>query len=78
MKVPRPDPETLERVRAIADRRLTPEEIGAALAVPLGDEERQEILALVAWFCRRYPTPADRLAYVRRTYRRWTAAARDR
>ncbi len=24
------------------------------------------------WFCRRYPTPADRLAYISRAYKRWT------
>jgi hypothetical protein len=39
----------------------------------VGDWEREEILSLVAWFRRRYPTPADRLAYVRRAYRRWQA-----
>lgn len=69
----RPDPEALERARAIAERRLTPQEIAAAMAAPLEEEERQRILALVEWFCRRYPTPGDRLAYVRRAYGRWTA-----
>ena len=73
MSAPRQDPEALDRARAIAERRLTPQEVKAALSVPLGDDERRGILALVEWFCRRYPTPADRLAYVRRAYRRWTA-----
>ena len=40
----------------------------------VSDEQREEILALVDWFCRRYPTGAERLAYVRRAYRRWTAS----
>jgi hypothetical protein len=51
---------------------LSPEEVQAALRVPLGDEQRQEILSLIDWFCRRYPTPSERLAYARRAYRRWT------
>jgi hypothetical protein len=58
----------------IADRPLTDEEVRAYLAVPVSDEQREEILALVDWFCRRYPTPAERLAYVRRAYRRWTVS----
>jgi hypothetical protein len=66
-----PSPETLARVREFAERRLTPEEVEATLRVPIGEEERAEVLALVSWFRRRYPTPAERLAYVRRASRRW-------
>jgi hypothetical protein len=44
------------------------------LAVPLTDAELEETRSLIRWFRRRYPTPADRLAYARRAYRRWTAA----
>jgi hypothetical protein len=62
-----------ERIRRIAERRLTLEEVNAALSVPISDAERADVLALRAWFTRRYPTPADRLAYVRRAYQRWTA-----
>ena len=40
----------------------------------LSEAERQETLSLIRWFRRRYPTPAERLAYVRRAYRRWAAA----
>jgi hypothetical protein len=72
---PAPDPVVLARVRALADRQLSPEEVRAALAVPLGEQEEQESRALIRWFRRRYPTPAERLAYVRRAYRRWQAAA---
>ena len=40
-------------------------------AIPITDDERESVLALVRWFRRRYPTPAERLAYVRRAYARW-------
>lgn len=69
----RPASAALKReLQALADRPLTEDEIRARLAIPVSDEERRETLALVDWFCRRYPTPADRLAYVRRAYKRWT------
>ena len=73
-------PELLARLRAEAERTLTPEEAEAYLRAPMSDEEREEILAQVRWFCRRYPTPAERLAWARRAYRRWTrlAAASNR
>lgn len=70
-----PDTAALVRIRAIAERQLSPDEVRAALAVPLGDREEEESRALIRWFRRRYPTPADRLAYVRRAYRRWQVAA---
>ena len=70
-----PDPAALARVRALAERELSPDEVRAALAVPLGDLEEEESRALIRWFRRRYPTPAERLAYVRKAYRRWQAAA---
>ena len=66
-------PELRRDLRAIADRPLSDEEVQAYLAVPISDEQKRETLALVDWFCRRYPTGAARLAYVRRAYRRWTA-----
>lgn len=52
-------------------RRLSPSEARAYLEAPLTEAEREDARALVAWFCRRYPTPLDRLAYVRRAYARW-------
>jgi len=69
-----PDPAALARIRALAERQLSPEEVRAALAVPLGEAEEQESRSLIRWFRRRYPTPAARLAYARRAYRRWAAA----
>ena len=69
-----PSPETIARLRAIAERTLSAAEFRAALAVPLGEAEEEEARSLIRWFRRRYPTPADRLAYARRAYRRWTAS----
>jgi hypothetical protein len=59
------------RVHEISERQLSIEEFDAYVNAPLGDDERQAILRLHEWFCRRYPTVAERLAYARRSYRRW-------
>ena len=69
-----PSPEAIARIQAIAERTLSAEELRAALAVPLGEAEEEGTRCLIRWFRRRYPTPADRLAYARRAYRRWTTA----
>lgn len=69
-----PSPAALARIRALSERRLSAEEARAALAVPLGEAEEEESRSLIRWFRRRYPTPAARLAYARRAYRRWAAA----
>ena len=53
----------------------TASEVRRALEQPIDAGERQEVLSLVRWFTRRYPTPADRLAYVRQAYARWRRAA---
>lgn len=53
------------------NRALEPAEARKYLEAPITQAERDEVLALVAWFRRRYPTPAERLAYVRRAYARW-------
>ncbi|HEY3353669.1 MAG TPA: hypothetical protein VGQ83_10495 [Polyangia bacterium] len=72
----RPPTEALRaRLRDRADRRLSDEEIEARLARPPTEAEREEMRALIAWFRRRYPTPAARLAYCRRAYARWTRSA---
>ena len=70
----KPSPEALARVRALSERRLSAEEVRAALAVPLGEAEEEEARSLIRWFRRRYPTPAARLAYARRAYSRWAPA----
>jgi site-specific recombinase len=59
------------RLRAEAERSLTAEEVRAYLDTPIEASEREDILALVRWFRRRYPDPADRLAYIRTAYERW-------
>jgi hypothetical protein len=57
---------------------LSAAEVEAALRTPVSEFEREEILSLIAWFRRRYPTAADRLAYVRRAYRRWRSTTTPR
>ena len=68
-----PDAEALARIKELSERVLTPDEIRDALAIPLSEAEEEESRSLIRWFRRRYPTPAERLAYARRAYRRWTA-----
>lgn len=58
-------------LRSFHDRALGPAEAREYLDAPITQAERDEVLALVRWFQRRYPTPAERLAYVRRAYARW-------
>jgi len=59
------------RLREESERTVSPEDAHAYLAAPIDDREREHVLTLVRWFRRRYPTPADRLAYARRAYARW-------
>jgi hypothetical protein len=59
------------RLDAEQHRSLSADEAAAYLAAPVSESERAETRALVAWFRRRYPTGAARLAYVRTAYRRW-------
>jgi hypothetical protein len=60
-----------DRLRAGADRVVSAQEARAYLEHPVSASEREDVLALVRWFRRRYATPAERLAYVRRAYTRW-------
>ncbi len=53
------------------DRVLTPEEARRYLETPITEAERAEVRALYHWFTRRYPSPLERLAYVRQAYARW-------
>ena len=64
-----------ERIDAVTERRLSADEVARALNDPLSEAEREDVRALVRWFTTRYPTPAERLAYVRRAYARWTRRA---
>lgn len=62
---------TQHSLRSEIDRELTAAEAENYLAHPVTQAEREETLALVRWFTRRYQTPAARLAYARRVYARW-------
>lgn len=46
------------------------------LAESLADEEQcRRDRELIDWFMRRYPTPRERLAYIRRKTREWSRVA---
>lgn len=62
-------PEVLDELDRIAGRRLSAEEFDAYVRAPMTSAEREGIVELIDWFVRRYPTPADRLAYARRAAR---------
>jgi hypothetical protein len=54
------------------EAEMSPDEFRRRIAAPMDDREREETIALIRWFERRYPTPKARLAYARRKYREWT------
>jgi hypothetical protein len=54
------------------ERRLNAEEFDAWVNAPMTPEDRDDLLSFIAWFNRRYPTPADRLRAARRQYKNWT------
>jgi hypothetical protein len=64
-----------EAVRTLLDRTLPATEFQRLLAIPLTDAERDDTRVLVRWFTRRYPTPAERFAYIRRARARWLGSA---
>ena len=65
-----------ERIAAAIDRAVTPEEIQHALAREIPASEREDVEALIRWFTTRYPTPEQRLRYVRQAHARWRRSAR--
>ena len=66
-----PSPSAVQAAARFSSRRLTPEEFQAYVDAPVSEDEREEALRLIRWFVRRYPTPAERLAYARRARSRW-------
>ena len=67
-------------VEALYLAPLPPEEFERRLAASLAEldgPEGENLGDLIRWFNRRYPTAAERLAYGRRAYARWVAAARS-
>jgi hypothetical protein len=67
-----------DSITSMVNRLVTPEELREAVEGPITDAEREHTLALVRWFTTRYPSPEQRLAYVRRAYERWTAGRSQR
>ena len=60
-----------DHLLALQHRRLSPAEAREYLDAPMSEAEREQLQELVTWFQRRYPSPMERLAYVRRAYARW-------
>lgn len=60
------------RFERLEREELTAEEFAALLSIPVGADEVAEVVALVAWLSRRYPTARERFAYIRRARTRWT------
>ena len=55
-------------VQALDSEPLSTDEFLRRLAMPISDEEMQNMTSLIRWFLRRYPTARERLAYARRRY----------
>lgn len=49
----------------VYDDPLTAEDWKRIAETPTSPEAQREMLDLIRWFCTRYPTPLDRLSYVR-------------
>jgi hypothetical protein len=56
--------------------RTAPERREREAVERLAADEREEMLALIDWFVRRYPTPLARLKYIRRQTRDILASQR--
>jgi hypothetical protein len=65
-----PEPDVVEAIRKLSERRLSVEEFDAYVNAPMSDEERREIRELIDWFQQRYPRPIDRLISSRRAHAR--------
>lgn len=63
---------TRARLKGMMEEPLSLEEWRAWSERVPSAEELEETRELIRWFCRRYPTAAERLAYARRAYARWT------
>jgi hypothetical protein len=75
MSVPVLRPPSHKVLRILAresERRLTLAEFDAWVKAPWTDMALEDAVGLIAWFMRRYPTPAARLQAARVAYRRAT------
>ena len=68
----------IDALREAVNRRVTVEELHQALHAPIDARDREQVLELVQWFTRRYPTAEARLAYVAQAYERWHATVKSR
>lgn len=57
------------------NRALTREEFDARVNAPWTEQERDDFDALLTWFQKRYPTPADRLRATRHLAEQWRRSA---
>lgn len=65
--------------RSILEEELSTEEFDERTRRIRADEpDLEEVRSLIAWFTRRYPTPFDRLTYVRRKVKALRATYGDR
>ena len=60
------DEDAIRVVEALGARQLSPEEFRAWADSEIPPDELEEMQALIRWFTRRYPTPAERLRSARR------------
>ncbi len=65
-----PPPELVRELARVSERRLSMTEFEAWVRAPWTEQEREDAVALIAWFMRRYSTPAARLQAARVAYRR--------
>lgn len=66
-----PSGETIRRIRELHETALSLPEYQRRRAIPLTQAELEETRELVNWFRTRYPTPAERSAYIREAMSRW-------
>ena len=62
------DEEAIRSVEALADRALTPDEFRAWADAEIPAHEMADMVELIRWFMRRYPTPEARLRSARRRH----------
>ncbi|MBI5537244.1 MAG: hypothetical protein HY898_31270 [Deltaproteobacteria bacterium] len=71
-----PVPPHASTIAELADAPVPIDEFKRRAATPPSPEETAEILELVEWFTRRYPTVKARMDYVRRAWKQWTRPTR--
>jgi hypothetical protein len=67
-----PPPDIARRIAEISERRMTSEAFEELVAMPWAEGEREDLRDHIAWFMRRYPSPLERLRWVRRHYQQWS------